>query len=75
MYQKDHLTLSLGKRELKIPNWLLREKGALSRDVLLKNNELLIPKLKSSLVIKVLDEQENIYSDWETIRIKSTQDK
>ncbi len=36
MYQKDHLSLPLGKYEVKIPNWFLREKGALSRDVFLK---------------------------------------
>jgi len=61
MYQKDHLSLPLGKYEVKIPNWFLREKGALSRDVFLKNNELSITKLKSSLTIKNLDEEENIF--------------
>ncbi len=61
MYQKDHLSLPFGKCEVKLPNWFLREKGALSRDVFLKENVLSIPKLKSSLAIKNLDEKENIF--------------
>ncbi len=60
MYKKDHLSLLLGKIEVKIPNWFLREKGALSRDVVLAENALSIPKLKSSLVIKRLDEGQNV---------------
>ena len=61
MYQKDHLSLALGKCEIKIPNWFLREKGALSRDVFLKDNVLSIPKLKSSLIIKSINEDKNIF--------------
>lgn len=61
MYQKDHLSLPLGKYEVKIPNWFLREKGALSRDVFLRDNAILIPKLNSALVIKNINEAENIF--------------
>ena len=61
MYQKDHLSLALGKYEVKIPNWFLREKGALSRDVFLRENVLSIPKLNSSLKIQNLDEEKNIF--------------
>ncbi len=61
MYQKDHLSLPLGKYEVKIPNWFLREKGALSRDVFLRDNAILIPKLNSTLVIKSINEAENIF--------------
>ena len=61
MYQKDHLSLPLGKYEVKIPNWFLREKGALSRDVFLRDNAILIPKLNSTLVIKNINEEENIF--------------
>ena len=61
MYQKDHLSLPLEKYEVKIPNWFLREKGALSRDVFLKDNIISIPKLHSALVIKSINEQENIF--------------
>ncbi len=61
MYQKDHLSLPLKKYEVKIPNWFLREKGALSRDVFLKDNTILIPKLHSTLIITSIDEAENIF--------------
>ncbi len=60
MYQKDHLSLRVDEYEIKIPNWFLREKGALSRDVHFSENHLTIPKLKSSLTIKILDETEKI---------------
>lgn len=59
MYRKDHLSLPFGNYELKIPNWFLREKGALSRDVFLKGNVLSIPKSKSSLTIEYVDENNN----------------
>ena len=60
MYQKDHLSLRIANYEVKIPNWFLREKGALSRDVVLRDNEISIPKLKSSLTIKSIDDENNI---------------
>lgn len=60
MYQKDHLSLPVKNYELKIPNWFLREKGALSRDVFFDNENLSIPKLKSSLTIKVIDEANSV---------------
>lgn len=61
LYQKDHLSLPLGKCEIKIPNWFLREKGALSSDVFLKDNLLSIPKLKSNLLVKCFDQEQNIF--------------
>ncbi|MFZ1518900.1 MAG: GNAT family N-acetyltransferase [Ignavibacteriaceae bacterium] len=61
MYQKDHLSLPLGKYEVKIPNWFLREKGALSRDVFLRDHTISIPKLNSTLLIKNINELENIF--------------
>lgn len=61
MYQKDHLLLPLDEYEIKIPNWFLREKGALSRDVFIKGNVISIPKLNSTLVIKSVNEEENIF--------------
>lgn len=61
MYQKDHIGIPLGKYEVKIPNWFLREKGALSRDIKMKNDLLSIPKLKASLIIKCVDEEKGIF--------------
>lgn len=61
MYQKDHLALPFGKYEIKIPNWFLREKGSLSRDVKLKDDQLSFPKLKASLTIKCVDKKNNVF--------------
>lgn len=61
LYQKDHLSLPLGKCEIIIPNWFLREKGALSRDVFFKDNLLSIPKVKSTLLVKCFDQEQNIF--------------
>ena len=60
MYLKDHLALPFDKYEVKIPNWFLREKGALSRDVIIKNDCISIPKLSSKLTVKCVDEDKNI---------------
>ncbi|MDY0082488.1 MAG: AMP-binding protein, partial [Ignavibacteriaceae bacterium] len=61
MYEKDHLALGFGKYEIKVPNWFLREKGALSRDISIDANVLSIPKLGSSLTIKIIDEEKKIF--------------
>jgi predicted GNAT family acetyltransferase len=60
MYQKDHISLPLENFELKLPNWFLREKGALNRDVFLKDDILSIPKLKSTLKIRCIDQEKNV---------------
>ncbi len=61
MYEKDHLALAFGKYEIKVPNWFLREKGALSRDISIESNVLSIPKLNASLIIKVIDDEKKIF--------------
>jgi len=61
MYQKDHLSLPLDKNEIKIPNWFLREKGALSRDVFIKDKVISIPKLNSYLEVKQINDSENLF--------------
>ncbi len=61
MYQKDHLALPLGKLEISIPNWFLREKGALSRDIKIKNEQLTIPKLNTYLTIKCVNEDNGTF--------------
>lgn len=42
MYEKDFTTVVLNKIEVKIPNWFLRERGCLSRDVRIKNSSIII---------------------------------
>jgi long-subunit acyl-CoA synthetase (AMP-forming)/predicted GNAT family acetyltransferase len=61
MYEKDHIALLIDKNEVKIPNWFLREKGALSRDVFMKDGVISIPKFNSFLTIKQFDLSDNVF--------------
>ncbi len=61
MYVKDHTSVFIDNVEFKIPNWFLREKGCLSRDIHTANDMLEIPKLNSSLIIKRVDFNDNIF--------------
>lgn len=61
MYEKDHLALGFGKYEIKVPNWFLREKGALSRDISINSDLLSIPKLSAVLSVKVIDDEKKIF--------------
>ncbi|MCB0750184.1 MAG: AMP-binding protein, partial [Ignavibacteriae bacterium] len=55
LYQKDYYSLFLDKTEIKIPNWFLRERGCLSGDLKIKENQLLIPKLDKKIVIEKIN--------------------
>jgi len=57
MYEKTHTNIQVGKIDVKIPNWFLREKGSLSGDVIAAGNELVFPKLNKQLVIDIVDEE------------------
>jgi long-subunit acyl-CoA synthetase (AMP-forming)/predicted GNAT family acetyltransferase len=61
MYKKDYLGVPVGKYEIKIPNWFLREKGALNRDIKMSSDKLTIPKLNTSLTIKCVDENKGFF--------------
>lgn len=61
MYRKDHLELSVKKYKVKVPNWFLREKGALSRDLIIRDDYISIPKLELQVVLKCLDEEQNLF--------------
>ena len=61
MYEKNHTDLYIGETEVRVPNWFLREKGCLSRDILAVKNEITIPKLKKSLMIKKLEGAEKTW--------------
>ncbi len=52
LYQKDYYSLYMGKTEIKIPNWFLREKGCLSTDVKIENNKIVLPKLEKHLIVE-----------------------
>ncbi|MFA3783104.1 GNAT family N-acetyltransferase [Melioribacteraceae bacterium 4301-Me] len=55
MYVKPHTQIEVNGLEVWVPNWFLREKGTLSRDVVADNSFLLIPKLNLSLRIEKKD--------------------
>lgn len=49
MYVSNQTIVYSNKTEVRIPNWFLREKGCLSRDILASSDSITIPKLKLSL--------------------------
>jgi len=51
MYTKNETTVYAGTSEIKIPNWILREKGCLGRDIIATEKGIGIPKLNLSLTI------------------------
>lgn len=61
MYRKDHLELSVKKYKIKVPNWFLREKGALSRDLIIRDDHITIPKLEMHVVLKCINEEQNLF--------------
>ncbi len=59
MYEKTHTNIQIGKIDVKVPNWFLREKGSLSGDIIAVGNELVLPKLNKQLVIDIVDSKKN----------------
>ncbi|MCW8814140.1 MAG: GNAT family N-acetyltransferase, partial [Chlorobium sp.] len=60
MYVRNDTSVFVGSSEVRIPNWFLREKGCLSRDIVAIENEIAIPKLKLSLPLNKTRE-ENVF--------------
>jgi long-subunit acyl-CoA synthetase (AMP-forming) len=61
MYEKSYITIIVNDIEVRVPNWFLREKGCLSRDIISGKDGLEIPKIKSGLAIGRLKTEENIF--------------
>ncbi|RKY95143.1 MAG: hypothetical protein DRQ01_00540, partial [Ignavibacteriae bacterium] len=61
MYTRDHISVYVNKTEVRIPNWFLREKGCLSRDIVADNEGISIPKLNLSLKLNRKLESKNIF--------------
>lgn len=51
MYEKDFTSVIVNKIEVKIPNWFLRERGCLSRDVHIKNNSIIISEISLEIAL------------------------
>lgn len=61
MYMLNYTKLVFKNIIIRVPNWFLREKGILNRDIIIDRNGLKIPKLKLFLKVKSVDSQTNIY--------------
>lgn len=55
MYTRSYTSVYLQNKEIRIPNWFLREKGCLSNDVVAEESKLAIPKLKLTLPVSKTD--------------------
>lgn len=60
MYVKNDTSVYAGTTEVKIPNWFLREKGCLGRDVAANEKDISIPKLNLALTL-YRTEEKNIF--------------
>ncbi len=61
MYSKNHTEIFVGGIEVWIPNWFLREKGALIRDLIAIPNGITIPKLQIELKIERCKDTQNYF--------------
>jgi long-chain acyl-CoA synthetase len=52
MYVKNDTNVFVGTTEVRIPNWFLREKGCLGRDIVADENSISISKLNMSLTLQ-----------------------
>ena len=61
MYQKLYTSVVMDGTEIRIPNWFLREKGCLSRDITAMPAGLSIPKLQIQLQLQKSNSEDNIF--------------
>jgi long-chain acyl-CoA synthetase len=61
MYTKNYISVLVKDFEVRIPNWFLREKGCLSRDIIAGLNGIEIPKINAVLAIERLRSDPNIF--------------
>jgi long-subunit acyl-CoA synthetase (AMP-forming) len=61
MYTKNHISVIVNDVEVRIPNWFLREKSCLSRDITASSNGIKIPKIDASLTIERQQSGSNIF--------------
>ena len=60
MYKKDYVSLYNGNKEIKIPNWLIREIGTIKSNIKWNEKEVLIKDKKMSLPLKWNNDTINI---------------
>jgi long-subunit acyl-CoA synthetase (AMP-forming)/predicted GNAT family acetyltransferase len=52
MYQKDYAAYKVDDFEIRIPNWLLREKGLTADDLMVENSSIVLKPTKAALRVK-----------------------
>ncbi len=52
MYKKDYVSLYSEEKEIKFPNWLIREIGTIKSNIKWNGNKILISDKKLSLTFK-----------------------
>lgn len=55
MYLKNYMSLNWNGFEIRIPNWFLREKGCLNRDVVIDDKSIAIPKFNITLNLDLIE--------------------
>lgn len=60
MYNLNYVSVYLENLEIRIPNWFLREKGILSRDIIAEDNKISIPDLNIELEIQLINKELNL---------------
>ncbi|MCH7769951.1 MAG: GNAT family N-acetyltransferase [Bacteroidetes bacterium] len=61
MYTKNYISIDVNNIEVRVPNWFLREKGCLSRDIIGGKSGIEIPKINALLTIEKLPADSNVF--------------
>ena len=61
MYTKNYIGVMIKNTEIRVPNWFLREKASLSRDIIADKNCIRIPKINVSLCVEQNKDNPKLY--------------
>ncbi len=61
MYKKNYISISWGEKEIRVPNWFVREKGFLTNHLKMTDDGLLITKHGRLLEMRCIDREKNIF--------------
>jgi long-subunit acyl-CoA synthetase (AMP-forming)/predicted GNAT family acetyltransferase len=61
MYKKNYISISWGSKEIRVPNWFVREKGFLTNHLKMTDDGLLITKHGRLLEMRCIDPENSIF--------------
>ncbi len=61
MYQKNYISINWGLKEIRVPNWFVREKGFLTNHLKMTDDGLLITKHGRLLEMHCIDAQNSVF--------------